>query len=104
MKKKVLDKPEPKVKIVHHRKKKIPTTLRLPTTASKAEILSSMRQNSKDVMRMIAKSEEQPDIKERLADFFLFILNILDIENEKLSYEKIEQGRQGRCRRSVQKE
>ena len=85
------------------RTKKLSSTLRLPTSSSKEIFISDLRDNTKKVMRIIAGSEEPIEDKERLADFFLFMLNILDIENEKLSFESIRQRKPQRTRKTVSK-
>jgi len=85
------------------RRKRIPSTQRLPTSAIKKQLLAEMEEMTKTFMRVVAVSAEPVDRKEKLADYFLFVLNILDIENEKLSYEKINLQKSKRNRRAVPK-
>lgn len=85
------------------RRKRIPSTQRLPTSAVKKQLIDEMGEMTRTFMRIVATSQEPVDKKEKLADFFLFVLNVLDIENEKLSYEKIECQKPKRNRRALPK-
>jgi hypothetical protein len=83
--------------------KKLPVVTRLPTETYKRYLISRIDQMTKEFMRILSSSSAGSSTKEELADFFLFMLNITDIENEKLSYEKIKQEKPKRIRRVISK-
>lgn len=68
---------------------KLPEVLGYPTVSVKIELLSNIDKISRRLISLIAASNIPVEEKELLANFFLFILNILDIENAKIKYEKI---------------
>lgn len=64
-------------------------TQRLATDTDKKHLLHSMEDITKQIIRVIAASEEPAEKKETLADFMLFILDVLDIEKERIRFETV---------------
>lgn len=81
-------------------KRKLGVT-RLTSPTVKQGILDSSEKLSKKLICVIADSEEPVSIKEELADFIVFILGILDIENERLKFEKIKRETAAGVRRKI---
>lgn len=81
----------------------IQLTQRLATDTDKQKLISSMEDITKHIMRIIAASDESVDTKESLADFMLFILNVLDIEKERIRFETVcKDKRDGRILRQAE--
>lgn len=77
---------------------------RLATPAAKKELLISMKDNTISMMRVLAASKESTESKERLANMLLFILNILDIEGERIVFDAISTKKQPKSRRVSKKD
>lgn len=69
--------------------KRLPTTLRLTSPAAKQEYVDRAKKNLKKILNTIGESSEELETKEELANFILFLLNVVDIENERLRFDKI---------------
>jgi hypothetical protein len=61
----------------------------LPGDATKKDLLETIDKTSRRIMNIIARSNISTEEKEDLANLFLFILNVLDIEHAKIEYEKV---------------
>ena len=68
---------------------KAPHVLGYPSNITRAEIIRTLGRDTRRVMNALAVSKIPVEEKEELANLFLFILNVLDIENAKIKYEKI---------------
>ena len=64
-------------------------TQKLTTDSDKQKLLGSMEEITKHIMRVIANSSETVEDKETLSDFMCFILDVLDIEKERIRFETI---------------
>lgn len=76
-------------KKTHLRSQTVPLTLRLPTDGLKKELLENWTDLCRRILRLIAISVGPIAEKEKLANFFLLIMNVIDIEHEKISYTEI---------------
>lgn len=77
---------------------------RLATPSAKKELLIAMKDNTISMMRVLAASKESTESKERLANMLLFILNILDIEGERIVFDAISTKKQPKSRRVSKKD
>lgn len=84
--------------------KKVMGVQRLATPGAKKELLSNMKNNTIKIMRLLAASKEDTESKEDLANMFLFILNIIDIEGERISFDAIKAKKQSKPRRMLKKD
>lgn len=82
-------------------KRKMGTT-RLTSPSAKQDFLENGERLTKKLICVIADSDEDVESKEELADFLVFILGILDIENERLKFEKIKRETTTGIRRKLQ--
>lgn len=92
------------VKTAKAKARKIMGTQRLTPPAVKKELLSEMKDVTVCMMRVLAASKETTEVKEKVANMMVFILNILDIEGEKLVFDKIRAKKSTRTRRVPQKD
>ena len=84
--------------------KKITGSQRLATPAAKKELIKNVKENTTDMMRIIAGAKEPPEVKEKLANMFIFILNVVDIEGERLIFDEIRSKNPKRAGRVLQKD
>lgn len=45
--------------------------------------------------RLVSVSKESPEVKTKLARLLVFMLNVLDIENERLNFDAIRKAKKG---------
>ena len=64
-------------------------TQKLTTDTDKQNLIKELETNTKLLTKLIASSAESVQTKEKLADFMSFILNVLDIEKERIRFESI---------------
>jgi hypothetical protein len=70
-------------------RKKVPSVLGYPTDMMREDLLQHIGKMTRRIMNVVAVAKIPVEEKEELANLFLFILNVLDIENAKIDYEKI---------------
>jgi hypothetical protein len=81
--------------------KRLPKTLRLASPTAKQVFLDTSEDSLKKIVNMIGASDESPEVKEELANFMVFLLNVLDIEHERLRFEQIKEEAPKRARRKL---
>jgi len=79
--------------------RKLSSVQRLTPPATKKEILKNSKSSVVAMMRILAASKEDTETKEKLANMLIFILNILDIEGEKLVFNELRTQKQKRAGR-----
>lgn len=61
---------------------------RLSTNSDKRQLLAELDADVRKLSRIMARSDESKEVKEKLAKLLLFILNVIDIENERIKFDE----------------
>lgn len=68
---------------------------RLATDTDKKNLLQELDSSCRTLTKLVAASSESPETKTKLARLLVFMLNILDIENERLNFDAIRKTKKG---------
>lgn len=68
---------------------------RLATDTDKKILLQELDESCRTLTRLVASSSESQETKSKLARLIVFMLNILDIETERLNFDAIRKTKKG---------
>ena len=61
----------------------------------KQSLIEEFDSSVRTLTRLVSTSKETPETKTKLARLLVFMLNVLDIENERLNFDAIRKGKKG---------
>ena len=67
--------------------RKLQNVLRFPTLSARKEFVDKTEETTKKIMRIVATCDLPTEEKEELVDFFLLLLNIVDLERARIDFE-----------------
>ena len=68
---------------------------KLFNTPEKQALIEEFDSSIRTLTRLVSVSKESPEVKTKLARLLVFMLNVLDIENERLNFDAIRKGKKG---------
>jgi len=61
----------------------------------KQALIEEFDSSIRTLTRLVSVSKESPEVKTKLARLLVFMLNVLDIENERLNFDAIRKAKKG---------